>query len=79
MDAQVGWESAEKRVTVIRGDRIIDMQIGSKDIIVDGVRQPAAAAPIIRDGRTLVPLRLISEQLGLKVGFDGATKSVTVE
>ncbi|MWC27201.1 stalk domain-containing protein [Paenibacillus sp. MMS18-CY102] len=79
MGAKVGWDSADKRVTVIRGDRMLEMRIGSKDIIVDGVRQPATAAPIIREGRTLVPLRLISEQLGLKVGFDGATKSVTVE
>lgn len=79
MGAEVAWDQASKKVTVLRGDKLLELQIGSADMIAGGIRQPAPAAPLIRDGRTLVPLRLISEQLGLKVNWDGATKSVTVQ
>ncbi|WP_317966126.1 stalk domain-containing protein [Paenibacillus sp. CCS19] len=79
MGAVVAWDQTSKKVTVIRGDKLLELQIGSADLIAGGIRQPAAAAPLIRDGRTLVPLRLISEQLGLKVNWDGAAKTVTVQ
>jgi trimeric autotransporter adhesin len=79
MGAEVAWDQASKKVTVLRGDKLLELQIGSDDMIASGVRQPAPAAPLIRDGRTLVPLRLISEQMGLMVNWDGATKSVTVQ
>ena len=34
-------------------------------------------APVIIDGRTLVPVRAIFENLGAEVGWDNATKTVT--
>ncbi|PWW08367.1 copper amine oxidase-like protein [Paenibacillus cellulosilyticus] len=79
MGAEVAWDQTSKKVTVLRGDKLLELQIGSAEMIANGSRQPAPAAPLIRDGRTLVPLRLISEQLGLSVNWDGATKSVTVQ
>jgi hypothetical protein len=79
MGAQVEWDQAKKKVTVIRGNTMLELQIGSTDLVVNGVRQPAAAEPILRGGRTLVPLRLISEQLGLSVGWEQTTKTVTIK
>ncbi|WP_127533476.1 stalk domain-containing protein [Paenibacillus kobensis] len=79
MGAQVEWDQAQKKVTVIRGNTMLELRIGSTDLVVNGVRQPAAAEPILRGGRTLVPLRLISEQLGLSVGWEQTTKTVTIK
>ena len=36
------------------------------------------AAPVIRNDRTLVPIRIITEALGGKVDWNGATKEVTL-
>ncbi|GFN32667.1 stalk domain-containing protein [Paenibacillus xylaniclasticus] len=79
MGAQVDWDQVQKKVMVIRGGTMLELRIGSSELVANGVRQPAAAAPIVRGGRTLVPLRLISEQLGLTVGWDQATKTVTIK
>ena len=38
-----------------------------------------AVAPIVKDDRTLVPVRFIAESFGAKVGWDEATQTVTVE
>ena len=36
------------------------------------------AAPVIRNDRTLVPIRIVTETLGGKVDWNGATKEVTL-
>ena len=38
-----------------------------------------AVQPIVKDDRTLVPVRFIAESFGAKVGWDEATQTVTVE
>jgi len=34
--------------------------------------------PTIVDGRTLVPVRFVSQELGAQVSWDGSTQTVTV-
>ena len=36
-------------------------------------------APYIKDSRTLVPIRVISENLGVEVGWDNATREVSLQ
>ncbi|MCL1848761.1 MAG: substrate-binding domain-containing protein [Clostridiales bacterium] len=47
-------------------------------LIIDGVRQNPAVAPIVDNGVTLVPLRLISETLGADVDWDGGKQQATI-
>jgi len=35
-------------------------------------------APVIKDGRTMLPVRFISEQMGLNVEWDGKTQTITI-
>lgn len=79
LGSTVDYEAASKRVSVLRGAKLLELVIGSKDLVVNGVRAAAPAAPIERGGRTLVPIRVVSEQMGLSVKWDGATKRITVE
>ena len=78
MGGQVGWDQTAKRVTALRGAKLLDMWLGRSDLVLNGERKPVTAAPIVRGGRTLVPLRLVSEQLGLDVAWDGKTKTITI-
>ncbi|WP_106767259.1 stalk domain-containing protein [Paenibacillus faecalis] len=76
---QAKWNPSAQRVTVIRGGKLIDLTVGKKDIVLNGKRIPTSVAPIISKGRTLVPLRVVSEQLGLGVKWDKKTKTVTIK
>ena len=79
MGGDVQWEPAEKRVTVIRGSQMIEMRAARKEMTVNGKLIVSDAAPVIRNDRTLVPVRLLSEQFGWKVDWNGQTKEVTLQ
>ncbi|TFE29019.1 phosphodiester glycosidase family protein [Cohnella luojiensis] len=78
LGAQVVWNNKTKRVTVLRGDRMLELWVGSENMTVNGVRQPIAVAPIVIKGSVYVPVRVISEQLGQKVDWASKTKTITI-
>ncbi len=57
----------------------IKMTIDSLTATVDGVAKTLDAAPIIRNSRTMLPVRFVAENLGGAVGWDDATKTVSVK
>ena len=58
---------------------IISMQIGNKTAYINGEPFVMDAAPVIvPPGRTVVPIRFISEGFGADVQWEGATKTVTM-
>jgi|GEM_PF-3910072 len=56
----------------------IVLTIGSTVYTLNGAEHQSDAAPFIANGRTMVPLRLISEALGAEVGWDAATQTATI-
>ena len=75
----VRWDDAERKVTVIRGDKMVDLWIDNPDLIVNGQRTTAEVAPTIMKDLTMVPLRILSENLGWKVTWDGKTQQITLQ
>lgn len=73
------WNAAAKKITVTRGTMVLELTVGQKAFLLNGVSSKAEVAPIIVNGRTLVPLRLVSEQLGIGVNWEQKTKSITLE
>jgi exopolysaccharide biosynthesis protein len=79
MEGTIRWDGAAKKVTIIKGAHLIELWIGSKEIIVDGEAVTAPIAPTVMSGRTVLPLRLLSEKLGWKVSWNQTTKSIVLE
>ncbi|MDR2132720.1 MAG: phosphate ABC transporter substrate-binding protein PstS family protein [Clostridiales Family XIII bacterium] len=48
-------------------------------LVIDGVRQNPSVAPIVENGTTLVPLRLISETLGAEVSWNQSAGQATIQ
>ena len=57
---------------------IITMQIGNTDVSVNEDVIKNDVAPVIRNDRTLVPIRIVTETLGGKVDWNDTTKEVTL-
>ncbi|OPA75672.1 copper amine oxidase [Paenibacillus selenitireducens] len=73
------WDAKAKKVMVLRSTKMIELWVGQKDYIANGVRNTSDVSPLIYKNRTYVPLRLVSEQIGLKVDWDGKNKSITLQ
>lgn len=58
--------------------KVIKLQIGSRIVNVDNEAVIYDTAPVIRNDRTLVPIRIVTETLGGKVDWNGVTKEVTL-
>ncbi|WP_251560977.1 N-acetylmuramoyl-L-alanine amidase [Paenibacillus pasadenensis] len=76
----VNWDKAAKKAVIHNGDSLIELIVGSKSALVNGSKVPLATpAKIVGSGSastTMVPLRFISENMGLKVYFDSPSNSV---
>ena len=78
MGATVGWDQATKTVTISRGGRTVKMVLGQTTYWVDGAVKTMDAPAEVVSQRTMVPIRFVSEALGLSVGWDQANKLVLV-
>jgi len=76
--AEFVYDPVFKIIDINFGSDKIKMQIGKKTAIVNGVEIALDVAPFIVNGRTLVPIRFISETFGAEVVWDGTTKTVTI-
>lgn len=86
LGAEIDWIPESRTVTYQRGDGenavMIEMVIGQSMATVNGQRVPIdrnpTVAPEIVNGRTVVPVRFISEALGFDVGWNQDTQEVTI-
>ena len=78
LGAKVDWDGSAQKVTATKDDTEVVLIIGSKSPTVNGKVISIDQPGIIINGRTLVPLRFISETLGASVKWDGGTKTVTI-
>lgn len=74
-----GNESKIVRELYIYQKKLVEVQIGNKVVYVDGVPQSELqVAPYIKDGRTMLPIRIIVESLGAKVEYLAKTKEIVI-
>jgi len=78
LGAAVEWDGTDRMVTFKKDDTVIYLWIGRDYAIVGSDLVNLDSPPIIINGRTMVPLRFISETLGAEVEWNGATRTVTV-
>lgn len=73
---QVKWDQKVHKVTISQDFKTIQLTVGSKLADADGVTLNLNAAPKQTGGTVLVPIRFVSEQFGLSVGWDNREKTV---
>ncbi|WP_336759065.1 CotH kinase family protein [Paenibacillus sp. USHLN196] len=78
MGAEVTWDKTAKTVTAILNDQSLVLKIGSSTASVNGETLEMDTPAIIQNSRTLVPVRFISEGLGLTVDWDQTAAQVSL-
>ncbi len=79
----ISWDPVQRMVTIELNGTIIKLWIGKPQAEVNGVMKwidPSNhdVRPIIINGRTMLPIRFIAENLGYTVNWDPVTKTITI-
>jgi hypothetical protein len=79
----ISWDGNEKKVTVTLGSTTIELWIGKNTARVNGADTPidstnSKVVPEIINGRTMLPLRFVTENLGCQLQWDPNTQTITI-
>lgn len=78
LGAEVEWNGETRTVSVERGQTRVELPIGKETARINGKTVKIDVPAVIVDGRTMVPVRFISQALGAKVWWDAASQSVHI-
>lgn len=78
LGARVDWNDTTRQVSYTTDQRTIVLTLNSTKAVVNGKTITLDVAPAVVSGRTLVPLRFVSEYLNAVVDWDAAAKTATV-
>jgi len=77
--ATVNWDNATRTVTILKGQRIISMTIGSRTMYVNGTPVAMNTAPEISKDRSFVPIRDLANAFGISnINWTEASGTVTL-
>jgi hypothetical protein len=71
LGANVSWIASERKVEIIDGDKTLKLYVGQTNEELDVPAQ-------IRNGRTLVPIRYVSESLNATVNWSNEDKEIII-
>ncbi|MFZ5945581.1 MAG: stalk domain-containing protein [Bacillota bacterium] len=82
LGAVVQWDSTAETVHIQKGSKSVLLRISNRFVDFQG-GSPAYSlvdvAPKIIEGRTFVPLRLVSNALGVAINWDGGKRTVSID
>ena len=78
LGASVDWDAESSTVTCTKDGKTVRITIGSSVMYTDGKQKTLDTPAIAVSGRTLVPVRAVSEALECRVEWGGNTNSVHI-
>ena len=77
--AEVSWDGDANAATIIRGEDKIVLTIDKNTALLNGKEITLDSAPVIKAGRTFVPLRFIGEAFGYNINYVASTKQIVID
>jgi hypothetical protein len=66
------------KVTLIKGDKVVQFTIGSNVMLINGVAVTMDVKAEVTNGRTMLPFRYVAQALGAQVNWDPTEQTVTM-
>ncbi len=76
LGAEVSWNQEKQQVTIKRDGALLQLAINNPVASVNGAAFKLETAPVLDSGTTLLPVRFVTENLGMDVQWDNLTRSV---
>ena len=74
----VSWDDASRTATLTYNGTEIKLTVDSAAALLNGEERTLDVAPVVVNGRTMLPIRFIAESFGFTVLWNGETQTVTV-
>lgn len=78
LGSSIVWDQKEQKITIKKDQNIVVLRNGSNDAFQNGVKMEIDAPPFIKNGRSYIPLRFISEAFQHTVHWDNHSKKITI-
>lgn len=78
LNVKVDWNGETRTVSAGRNQTSLVLTIGGSTARLNGSPLPLDAAPVILEGRTMIPARIFSEAFGCRVDWDGPARTVKI-
>lgn len=78
-DNNIIWDQASSTVTLMKGDKVVQLKIGSKTLLVNGAAVTMDVAPEAVSNRTMLPAALVAQAFGATATWDATTNTVTIK
>lgn len=75
----VSWNAENQRIKISRTEIWVELFIGQKTAHVNGSAVEMDTTAVLREGRTMVPLRFLAETFGLEVDWSEARRTVAIK
>jgi len=79
LGADVSWDGNTKKVTITLKGRKVVLQIGNRNYEVNGQQKQMDTVALLKESRTFVPVRFVSEALGATVNWNANIKTVYID
>lgn len=78
LESEVKYDPVTSGITVTKGTTVIQLKIGEATAYINNAPTVLAMPARELNGRTLVPLRFVSESLGTEVKWNNVTSSIAI-
>jgi len=78
LGAVVEWNPRDQSITITKQEATLFFKINSPLAVVNGQTKRMDTSPVIRNDRTMIPVRYVGEYLGATVHWDPEARSVDI-
>jgi len=79
LGADVSWDGNTKKVTITLNGKKVVLQTGNKNYEVNGQQKQMDTVALLKESRTFVPVRFVSEALGATVKWNANIRTVYID
>ena len=78
LGAEVGYNNETREITIKQGENLVSLTVDSDKMYVNGTEFTLDVPAYVENGRTLVPVRAVSEGLNKKVSYEPENRFVII-
>ncbi|MED0676164.1 copper amine oxidase N-terminal domain-containing protein [Aneurinibacillus thermoaerophilus] len=78
-EKDIVWDKAAHTVTLFKGDKVVQIKVGERKIMVNGTVVPTDVVAEIKNERMMLPVYHVVQALGAKARWDAESQTVFIE